>query len=62
MGVPILQAPSRAPSPIQLAPIETVQPIMPHDGDIFHETNPDDQEAPASEYIPSCGSTPKPEE
>ena len=46
-GLPITRAPSQATSPIRLAPLDTTM-VTPHDGDVFHETNPDDREAPAS--------------
>jgi len=46
-SLPITRAPSQATSPVRLAPLETTM-VTPHDGDVFHETNPDDREAPAS--------------
>jgi len=58
-SLPITRAPSRATSPIRLAPIDTTA-MTPHDGDVFHETNPDDREAPPSNT--SRSSSPEPEE
>ena len=58
-SLPITRAPSRATSPVRLAPLDTTM-VTPHDGDVFHETNPDDREAPASNT--SRSSSPEPEE
>jgi len=58
-SLPITRAPSQAASLIRLAPLVT-STITPHDGDIFHETNPDEREAPASNT--SQSSSPNPEE
>jgi len=57
---PITWTPSRATSPIRLPPLDTTT-VIPHDGDIFHKTNPDDRETPASSN-PSWDSTPEPRE
>ena len=46
-SLPITQAPSRATSLVRLAPLD-ISAVTPHDGDVFHETNPDEREAPAS--------------
>jgi len=46
-SLPITRAPLQATSPIRLAPLDTAM-ATPHGGDIFHETNPDDREAPNS--------------
>jgi len=58
-SLPITRAPSRAMSPVQLAPLDTTM-VTPHDGDVFHETNPDDREAPTSNT--SRSSSPEPDE
>jgi len=59
-GEPITWAPSRAVSPIRLPPLDTSM-VTPHEGDVFHETNPEDRGAPASNRT-SRNSTPEPEE
>jgi len=46
-GEPITQAPSRVLSPVQLPPLDTSM-VIPHDRDVFYETNPDDREVPPS--------------
>jgi len=46
-------------SPVHLAPLDTTT-VIPHKGDVFHETNPDDREAPASNTSRSF--SPDPEE
>jgi len=56
-SLPITRAPSRATSPIRLAPLDTTVDT-PHSGDIFHKTNPDDREALASNT--SQSSSPEP--
>jgi len=58
-SLPITRAPSRATSPVRLAPLDT-SAVTPHDGDVFHETNPDEREAPASNT--SRSSSPDPED
>jgi len=58
-SLPITRAPSQATSPVRLAPLDTTM-VTPHDGDVFHKTNPDDREAPASNT--SRSSLPEPEE
>jgi len=58
-SLPITRAPSRATSLIRLAPLDTAV-MTPHNGDVFHETNPDDREAPASNT--SRSSSPEPDE
>ena len=57
-SLPITRAPSRATSPIRLAPLDTTM-VTPHDGDVFHETNPDDREAPISDTSRSSSPDPK---
>jgi len=56
-SLPITRAPSRATSPVRLAPLNTTM-VTPHDGDVFHETNPDDREAPASDTSQSSSPNP----
>jgi len=56
-SLPITRAPSQAISPVRLAPLDTTM-VMPHEGDVFHKTNPDDREAPASDT--SRSSSPEP--
>ena len=58
-SLPITRAPSWAISPVRLAPLNTTA-TTPHEGDVFHETNLDDREAPASNT--SRSSSPEPEE
>jgi len=57
-GLPITRAPSRATSPIQLAPLDMLA-VTPHEGDVFHKTNPDDREVPASNTSRSSSPDPK---
>jgi len=57
-SLPITRAPSQATSPIRLAPLDTTMVTL-HDGDVFHETNPDDREAPASNTSRSSLPNPK---
>jgi len=57
-GLPITQAPSRAMSPIRLALLDT-SAVMPYNRDVFHETNPDIREVPASDT--SQSSSPEPD-
>jgi len=57
-SLPITRAPSRATSPIRLAPLDMTA-ITPHDGDVFHETNPEEREAPASDTSRSSSPEPK---
>jgi len=59
-GEPIIRAPSRAASLVQPPPLDTSM-VTPHEGDVFHETNLDDREAPPSNNT-SQSSTPEPEE
>ena len=56
-GEPITRVPSRVPSPIRPPPLDTMM-VTPHDGDVFHKTNPDDRDAPASDT--SRSTTPDP--
>jgi len=58
-GLPITRAPSRATSPVRLAPLD-ISAVTPHDGDIFHETNPDSRVAPPSDT--SRSTTPEPQD
>jgi len=58
-SLPITRAPSQATSPDRLAPLD-MSTVTPHDGDVFHETNPDERDAPASNT--SRSSSPEPEE
>jgi len=58
-SLPITRAPSRATSPVRLTPLD-ISTVTPHDGDVFHETNPDEREAPASDT--SRSSSPDPED
>jgi len=57
--VPITRAPSRATSPVRLAPLDT-STVIPHEGDVFHDTNPDSMRAPPSDT--SRSTTPDPQE
>jgi len=47
-GEPITRVPSRVPSLIRPPPLDTMM-VTPHDRDVFHKTNPDDRDAPASD-------------
>jgi len=57
-SLPITRAPSQATSPIRLAPLDTTL-NTPHNRDIFHETNLDEREAPASNTSRSSSPDPK---
>jgi len=58
-SLPITRAPSRATSPIRLTPLD-MPVVTPHEGDVFHETNPDDRGAPTSNT--SRSSSPDPDD
>jgi len=57
-SLPVTRAPSWVASPARLAPLDTSM-VTPHDGDVFHETNPDEREAPASNMSRSSSPDPK---
>jgi len=57
-SLPITRAPLQATSPIRLAPLDTMM-VTPHNGDVFHKTNPDDREAPTSNISRSSSPDPK---
>jgi len=57
-SLPITRAPSQATSPVRLVPLDTTM-VTPHDGDVFHKTNPDEREAPASNTSRSSSPDPR---